>query len=86
MTMVKIYSIQDCPYCTELKDILRNEGVEFIDVDVNLPENEEEYKKLHEITKCEDVPQVKVGNQILIPNTSFRSIREAADLTKKFLV
>ena len=84
--MVKIYSIENCPYCTELKEMLANEGVEFIDVDVNLPENEPEYQKLTEITQCENVPQIKVGNQILIPDISFRSIREAADLTKKFLV
>lgn len=84
--MVKIYSIQDCPYCNELKQILTEEGVEFIDVNVNLPEYEAEYNKLHEITKSDDVPIVKVGKQLLVPNVSFRSIREAADLTKKFLV
>lgn len=84
--MVKIYSIPECPYCTELKEILTNEGIEFIDVNVNLPENEDEYDKLHEITKSDDVPIVKVGKQLLVPNVSFRSIREAADLTKKFLV
>lgn len=86
MKMVRIYTIEDCPYCNELKGILKNEGVEFVEVDVNKPENEAEFNKLYEITKCDDVPMVKVGNQLLIPNTSFRSIREAADLTKKFLV
>lgn len=83
--MVKIYSIPECPYCVELKDILTKEGIEFTDVNVNLPENEAEYNKLHEITKSDDVPIVKVGKQLLVPNVSFRSIREAADLTKKFL-
>lgn len=84
--MVRLYSVENCPYCIELKDILKNEGVEFIEIDVNAPENEPEFNKLFEVTKCYDVPMVKVGNQILVPNTSFRSIREAADLTKKFLV
>ena len=84
--MVRIYTVPNCPYCTELKEILMSEGVEYSEVDVNAPENEPEFNKLYEITKCNDVPMVKVGNQILIPNTSFRSIREAADLTKKFLV
>jgi glutaredoxin len=84
--MVRIYSIPECPYCTELKDILTKEGIEFQDINVNLPENEAEYNKLHEITKSDDVPIVKVGKQLLVPNVSFRSIREAADLTKKFLV
>ena len=83
--MVKIYSIPNCPYCNQLKDILTKEGVEFISVDVSLSENEAEYKKLNQITKSDEVPIVKVGKQLLVPNVSFKSIREAADLTKKFL-
>jgi glutaredoxin len=83
--MIRIYSIPECPYCTELKEILTNEGVEFTDVDVNLPENEEEYDKIYEMTKSDEVPIVLVNKQLLVPNVSFKSIREAADLTKKFL-
>jgi len=83
--MVRIYSIPECPFCTELKEILTQEGVEFVDVNVNLPENEKEYDQIHEVTKSEEVPIVMVGKQLLVPNVSFQSIREAADLTKKFL-
>lgn len=83
--MVRVYSIPECPYCTELKEIFKNEGVEFTDINVNLDENQEEYDKVYEITKSDEVPIVLVNKQFLIPNTSFTSIREAADLTKKFL-
>lgn len=83
--MVRVYSIPECPYCTELKEILTNEGVEFTDINVNLDENQAEYDKVYEITKSDEVPIVLVNKQFLIPNTSFKSIREAADLTKKFL-
>ena len=82
---VKIYSIPNCPYCTQLKDLLTKEGIEFYDVNVNLPENEIEYRKLHEITKSDDVPIIKVGKQLLVPNISFQSIQEGFELTKKFL-
>jgi len=83
--MVRIYSIENCPYCTELKEILTQEGVEFTDVNVNLPENEKEYDQIHEATKSDEVPIVLVGKQLLVPNVSFQSIRECANLTKKFL-
>ena len=86
MEKIKIYSIPNCPYCNELKEILTNEGVEFIDINVNLPENDAEYQKLHEITKSDDVPIIKVGKNLLVPNISFHSIREGADLAKKFLI
>jgi glutaredoxin len=85
MEKVRIYSTPECPYCTELKEILTQEGIEFTDVNVNLPENEKEYDQIHEVTKSEEVPIVLVGNQLLVPNVSFQSIQQAADLTKKFL-
>lgn len=84
--MIRIYSITQCPYCTELKESLTKEGVEFIDVNVNLPENEEEFKKLFEITQSDDVPMIKIGNQLLVPHKSFFSIPQAFELIKKFLV
>lgn len=83
--MVTIYGFKGCPYCTELKEILTNEGIEFKDVDIELDENTEEFEKVREVSKADEVPIVKVGNQLLIPNVSFKSIKEAAELTKKFL-
>lgn len=86
MQILRIYSIPECPYCTELKEILTSDGIEFTDVNVNLPENEEEYNKIHEITKCEEVPIVRVNNQLLVPNISFKSIVECVSIIKRFLV
>lgn len=83
--MIKVYSIPDCPYCTELKDLLTKEGIEFKDINVNLSENEVEFNKLHEITKSDDVPVIKVGKRLLVPNVSFKSIKEGYLLTKKLL-
>ena len=84
--MVRVYSIPDCPYCTELKDIFTSEGVAFVDINVMLDENEEEYNDLQKIINSDDVPVIKVSNQLLVPNVSFTSIRQAADITKTFLV
>lgn len=83
--MVKVYGFSACPYCKELKEILTKDGIQFIDVDIEQPENQEEFNKIMEIAKADEVPIVIVGNQILVPNVSFQSIKEAAELTKKFL-
>ena len=83
--MVTIYGFNGCPYCKELKEILTNEGIEFRDVDIDLDENIDEFNDRMEKTKADEVPIVKVGNQLLVPNVSFNSIKEAAELTKKFL-
>ena len=83
--MVTIYGFNGCPYCAELKEILTNEGIEFRDIDIQLDENIEEFEKVREISNADEVPIIKVRNQLLIPNVSFKSITEAAELTKKFL-
>jgi glutaredoxin 3 len=84
--MVKIYSIPQCPYCNELKEKLTENNIEFKDVNVFLDENKIEYDAIIEKTKSDEVPIVRVGNQLLVPNVSFHSISEAYDLTKKFLL
>ena len=83
--MVKIYSIDDCPYCTELKDRLTAYDIDFEEVNVDLPENELEFKAIYEATNSDNVPVVRIGQQLLVPEISFTSIEEAAELTKKFL-
>lgn len=83
--MVTVYTFPECPFCTQLKELLTNESIEFKDVNVNLPENKEEYDKVTEASKCFEVPVVKIGKQLLIPNVSFFSIPEAVTLTKNFL-
>jgi len=84
--MVKIYTIENCPYCRELKNLLTNEGIEYTEVDVNKDENQVEFDKIYEVSKCNDVPMVRVGNQLLVPNISFKSLNECFQLTKQFLV
>lgn len=86
MNKIRIYTVSNCPYCSELKEMLTKDNIEYTEVNVSLPENEAEFKKLFEFTKCDDVPIVKVNNHVLLPNTSFQSITEAYETTKKFLV
>jgi glutaredoxin len=84
--MIRLYTIEHCPYCKQLKEMFIKEGLNFVEIDVNKPENEAEWQRLHEFSKSDDVPMVKINNQLLVPNTSFKSINEAFELTKKFLI
>jgi len=86
MSKVTIYTMSDCPYCADLKEKLTNENIEFRNVDIDLPENQEEFNKILEVSKAEEVPILKIDKQLFVPNVSFKSITEAVELTKKFLV
>lgn len=83
--MVKLYGFDDCPYCQELKKMYDENGIQYTYVDVTLEENESECEKLFKITKEESVPVVLVHKTILAPESSFKTIGEAYELTLKFL-
>jgi glutaredoxin len=83
--MVRVYTMENCPYCNELKGLLENEGIEFEDVDINLDENKEEADKVFKVTNVDSVPIAKVGNQLIAPDVSFTSIEEAFDIIKSLL-
>lgn len=83
--MVKIYSIEGCTYCAEIKKLLNEANIEYVDIDVNKPENEQEFNKIYQKTKSDSVPIIRVGKQLFVPEISFKSINEAFHLVKKFL-
>jgi glutaredoxin len=84
--MVTIYTMQNCPYCAELKELLTTENIEFNNIDIYDKEHEKEVGEIMEASKAEEVPIVRIEKQLFIPNVSFKSIKEAVELTKKFIV
>jgi glutaredoxin len=84
--MVTIYTMQNCPYCADLKELLTTENIEFNDIDIFDKEHEKEVNDIMEVSKAQEVPIIRVEKQLFIPNVSFKSITEAVELTKKFIV
>jgi glutaredoxin len=83
--MIKLYTFPECPFCQELKGLLAKEGIEYEEVNVNLPENLEEYKIVVKVSNSNEVPVMKIDKQLFVPNVSFQTIPEAVELAKKFL-
>jgi glutaredoxin len=83
--MVRLYGFEGCPYCQELKGLYDENGVDYTYVDVTLEENEQEFEKVCKITGEESVPTILVKKTILAPDKSFKTIKEAYELTLKFL-
>jgi glutaredoxin len=85
MKKVRLYGFEGCPYCQELKTLMEDEGMEFDYIDIENDKYKDEVKKIMEIGKTDSVPIVLVNKVILSPEVSFKSIKEAHQLTKKFL-
>jgi glutaredoxin len=84
--MVTIYTMKNCPYCAELKELLTTENIEFNDIDIDDKEHEKEVNEIMEASKANEIPIIRVEKQLFVPNVSFKSITEAVELTKKFIV
>lgn len=85
MDMVRIYTIKDCAFCDEMKKHLTESKINFVEVDVEDNRNKREFDKLVEISKADSVPILLVNNKILVPNRSFKTIKEGFEITKKIL-
>jgi len=83
--MITIYTMQNCPYCADLKELLTTENIEFNDIDIFDKEHEKEVSDIMEVSKAQEVPIIRIEKQLFIPNVSFKSITEAVELTKKFI-
>lgn len=62
--MIKVYSTPTCPFCEQLKNFLRENDVEFEDMDVS--ESEEDKEEMVEKSGQMGVPVVDVDGEIVI--------------------
>lgn len=64
MTKIKVYSTPTCPYCTMVKDYLKEKGVEF--EEVNVAADREAAKKMIEKSGQMGVPQIEINDKIIV--------------------
>jgi glutaredoxin len=83
--MVRVYTMEGCPYCDKLKGLLKDDDIEFKEIDINDKRYKLEFNKIMEISGADSVPIVIVKKKILIPEKSFMTIEEGFDIIKKLL-
>lgn len=64
MAKVTVYSTSTCPYCTMAKDFLKENKVEFEEIDVS--ENEEKAKEMVQKSGQMGVPVLDIDGEIII--------------------
>ncbi len=93
MKFAILYTMDGCPHCENLKNIIYKEG---IDVDIrNINEHEKEYQQFVESSGSEFLPAFTLvetkddGNHNIIlnvPDEQFNTVEEAAKNIKGFLL
>jgi glutaredoxin len=86
---VIVYTMNGCPFCTDFKEMLTNEGIEFFDRDIE--EYEEEYNVFVEITDNDMIPALLIieGDEeshesfLYAPERNYDELSEAVLIIKE---
>jgi len=93
MKFAILYTMDGCPHCENLKDIIYEQE---IDVDIrNIKDHEKEYEQFVEASGSEYLPAFtlvetkdngKHDINLNVPDTNFQNVNEAAEKIKSFLL
>ena len=83
---VIVYTMEGCPFCTDFKEMLTKEGIEFFDRDID--KYEKEYKVFSEITDNDMIPALLIiegdgkdhQSFLYAPDRNYIELTEAVDI------
>ena len=64
MGKIKVYSTESCPYCTMVKEFLKEKKIEFEDIDVNSDRNKAQ--EMVEKSGQMGVPVILIGEEVIV--------------------
>lgn len=84
-----VYTMNGCPFCDQFKEMLTNEGIDFVDRDIN--EYDEEYDTYSKITENDMVPALLIieGDEenfesfLYAPERNYNELTEAVGIIKE---
>lgn len=80
---VILFSMKGCPYCDDLKNKLEEKKIRFVERDVD--EHEILYESFSKKVDSEFLPAVVIGKKAFVPEKSFKTIEQAADIIENYL-
>lgn len=80
MANVTVYTTEYCPYCTRAKNLLKQKGVAF--TEVNLEGKPDELQALKERTKWRTVPQIFINDKLIGGFTELLALETSNELDK----
>ena len=64
MAKIKVYSTRSCPYCVKAKEFLKENKIEFEDIDVS--SDQEAAREMVEKSGQMGVPVIEIGEKIIV--------------------
>jgi glutaredoxin len=76
--------MKGCPHCDNLKNKLKENNIEFVEIDID--DNELLYERFSKKVNNDFLPAILVGKTAYVPEKSFTTIDEAVELVKKHII
>lgn len=92
MKQVVLYSMKGCPFCDQMKNLLKESNIEYNERDID--DHKREYDKFVEATGNEYIPAFMLieheGEEVkdvklMAPDRDYQDIHEALEKVKQFL-
>ena len=92
MKHLVLFTMKSCPHCSDFKDMLTENGIEFYDHDID--EHREEYDMFTKLTESEFVPAFMIIDEssdqmnagCFAPDRDYQSLEEAVEIIKKEII
>jgi glutaredoxin len=81
---INVFSMKGCPHCDNLKNKLKENNIEFVELDID--DNNLLYERFSKKVDNEFLPAILIGKTAYVPERSFTTIDEAVELVKKHLL
>lgn len=81
---IALFTMEGCPHCHDFKEMLKENGIEFTELDIN--EHTEEYDMFTKITKNEYVPAFMIVDsggenvEFFAPDRDYEDLEQALDI------
>ena len=79
---VILYTKETCPYCINFIKLLEDEGIKFINKEIEQEGVREEFDKMVSLTGQGVFPTILTNNNYLIPNRDFQGMPEGIQMIK----
>jgi glutaredoxin len=79
---IKIYTSKSCKYCDQVKELLKENWIEYVELEVG--EHKESWDQVKKLTDLPIFPTIEIENEFLVPNRDFNSPTNLVDLIKNF--
>ena len=79
---ITIYTSKTCKYCREIKKILKEKSIKYIEIDKD--EHNDKWKQVADLTGIPMFPTINIEDEFLVPGRDFNEVPHLVNILTNF--